>query len=204
MADPTPSGQPPATPDPAPAADPATPPTPAKPDAAPAEPAKAAPPTAPEKYDFTGLKLPAGVTLHEPILKAVEPLFKEFGLTQEAASKLIDAHAKALAKVETDAEAKRESDFKDWMKTTVEGYHTTLRKEWGAATDANLAIAQKGMAKVISPEMKRLLDETGLGTHPEFVKAFFQVGQVVSEDKPPTNGTPATRKSNAEVFYGNN
>jgi hypothetical protein len=212
MAEPTPSGQTPATPDPASTpvvADPAAPPADPKAAADPAlaakpadpkpEPAK---PTAPEKYDFKALKLPDGVKLNEPILAAIEPIFRKYGLTQEAASELITEHAKALAKVETDAEATRESDFKAWMKTTVEGYHATLRKEWGAGYDANMATAQKGMAKVFSAEASKLLDETGLGTHPEFVKAFLAVGKMVSEDTPPNGQQPTNRKSDAEVFYG--
>jgi len=211
MAD-TPSGQTPATPDPATASavtDPAA--TPVDPKAAvadpalaakPADPPEPAKPTAPEKYDFKALKLPDGVTLNEPILAAMEPLFKKLGLTQDAASELIIEHAKVLAKVEAEAETKRESDFKDWMKTTVEGYHTTLRKDWGASYDTNLATAQKGMAKVFDADVSKLLDETGLGTHPGFVKAFLTVGKMVSEDTPPNGQQPTNRKSDAEVFYG--
>lgn len=205
MAEPTPSGQPPATPDPAIApavTDPAA--TPADQKAA-ADPAAAKPadsPKPPEKYDFSALKLPEGVVLHEPIMQAIEPLFRKYGLTQDAASELISEHAKALAKVETEAETKRESDFKDWMKTTVTNHQAAIRKEWGAQYDVNMATAQKGMARVFSAEAKALLDETGLGNHPEFVKAFYAVGKMVSEDTPPNGALPATRKSDAEVFYG--
>lgn len=207
MADPTPSGQPPANPDSAPApaaapgvtADPkaAADPAAAKP-ADPAKPTEPAKPVAPEKYDFTALKLPEGVALDQPLLDAVSPVFKELGLTQEGASKLVEAHIKHLIA----AEAKRESDFTDFMKRSVSEHQAAIRKEWGGAYDANLATAQKGMARVFSAEAKKLLDETGLGSHPEFLKAFLAVGKMVSEDTPPTNASPATRKSNAEVFYG--
>jgi len=214
MAEPTPSGQTPATPDPAstavvadPAANPPVqPPVAAADPAAPTNPAdpktEPAKPTAPEKYDFKALTLPDGVTLNEPILAAIEPIFRKYGLTQDAASELITEHAKALAKVESEAEATREADFKTWMANQVKEHQATVRKEFGAAYDTNMAIAQKGMARVCSPAMKALLDETGLGNHPEFVKAFLTVGKMVSEDTPPNGQQPASRKSDAEVFYG--
>jgi hypothetical protein len=180
-----------------------TPPAdPAKP-AEPAKPAIAAP-VIPEKYDFTALELPKGIELNSDLVEAISPVFKKHGLTQEAANELVKAHADALAKVEATSEATREANFKEWMKTTVTNYQATLKKEWGADTDAKLAVAQAGMAKVMSPAAKALLDETGLGSHPEFVKAFYQVGLMSREDTPPAVVTPpASGKTAAQVLYGN-
>lgn len=201
-AEPTPSppasasAAPSPTPTPTPAAAPAVAAEPPKAEPTPAAPAA---PVVPEKYDFTKVKLPDGMTLDTPLLTAVEPIFKELQLTQENASKLVEAHAKALAA----AEVQREADFKTWMADQVKQHQATLRKEWGLQHDANLQIAQRGLARITSPAMKALLDETGLGNHPEFVKAFFQVGKMVSEDTPPANPLPAsTKRSAAEVLYG--
>ena len=183
------------------AVDAAKPGEPAKPAEAP-KPAVAAP-VIPEKYDFATVKLPEGVVLNNDLVEAVSPLFKKFGLTQEAASELVQVHAEALAKAEAAAETTRETAFKEWMKTTVTNYQAAIRKEWGAQADANLAIAQRGMATVVSPDMKALLDDTGLGNHPEFLKAFLQVGKMVSEDTPPTPGVPAgSVKNAAQTLYG--
>jgi hypothetical protein len=210
----------PAAPDPSPArtdppavdpkADPsaATPEAPAeadpaaKPDASPdvkAEPAKAEAPVVPEKYDFAKVELPKGIALDQPLIDAVSPVFKELGISQQNAEKLVKAHAEHLAATET----KREADFKSWMATTVKGYQDSLKKEWGGSYDANLAVAQRGIARLADAEMKQLLDDTGLGSHPKFVKAFYEVGKMVSEDKPPNGATPpGARKSAAEVLYG--
>ncbi len=147
--------------------------------------------------------MPQGIELNADLVAAVSPIFKELGLNQDAASKLVKVHAEALAKVEVASEAKREADFKEWMKTTVTNYQATLRKEWGAETDAKLAVAQAGMAKIVSPAMKALLDETGLGSHPEFVKAFYQAGLMSREDTPPAAVQPAAGgKSTAQKLYG--
>lgn len=186
------------------AADPAKPPVEAAKPGEPAKPAEAPKPVAvPEKYDFTAVKMPKGVELSADLVEAISPVFKKFGLSQEAASELVQTHAEALAKAEVTGEAKREADFKEFMKTTVANNQAALTKEWGAETPAKLAIAQAGMAKVVSPKMKAMLDETGLGSDPEFVKAFYQVGMMTREDVPPNTGLPAASgKSHAQVLYG--
>jgi len=201
-ADPAPSNSPaPASPDPtvtSPVPDPAKPPETAKP----AEPQKAPEPpklTAPEKYDYSAIKLPEGVTLDTELLNTLEPKFKEVGLPQEAVAKLVEAHAQAIAQ----AEEKREADFKTWMAEQTKQHQAAVKKEWGLQYDANLAVAQRGIARFMSPEAKALLDETGLGNHPEFVKAFFQIGKMVSEDTPPSGQAPSGNgRTAAEVLYG--
>lgn len=201
----------PAAPAPSPATptDPATPAAPAVSDPTPPVDPQAAKPTdkptepAPftlTKYDFSKVELPKGIELDQPLIDAVTPVLIEAKVPQELASKLVDAQVKHLAKVEE----KREADFKAWMAENVTNYQNTLKKEWAGNYDANLAIAQKGMARIAgSPEMKKLLDDTGLGNHPLFVKAFFEVGRMVSEDKPPNGATPPNaRKPLGEVLYG--
>lgn len=177
-----------------------TPSDPAKPEGD--KPTEVAKPVIPDKYDFAALKLPEGITLHPDLVGAVEPLFKKYGLTQEAASELVEAHGNALAKVAQAEEAKRDTDFKDWMKTNAEQNIASIKKEWGHDHDGNLKVAQRGLSRVFDSEGIKLLDETGLGNHPAFLKAFLAVGKMIQEDIPPIGGTPAGRKSNEEVFYG--
>lgn len=184
-------------------ADPASPPIEAAKPGEPAKPADA-PKAVPEKYDFTTVKMPKGIELNADLVEAISPVFRKLCLSQEAANELVQTHAEAVAKAEVAGEAKREADFKEFMKTTVANNQAALTKEWGAETAAKLAIAQAGMAKVVSPKMKARLDDTGLGSDPEFVKAFYQVGMMTREDVPPNTGTPAIAgKSHAQVLYGN-
>lgn len=204
---PAPSTEPPAVAPaaaaPAVVAAPAT--DPAVPAAAPAPAAAAAPAVVvPESYDFSKVELPQGVELNADLVAAISPAFKKFGLSQEAASELVKTHADALAKAEAAGEVKREADFKEFMKTKQTENLAAIRKEWGAETDAKLALAQAGMAKVISPALKTLLDDTGLGSNPDMVKAFYQVGLLTREDTPPAVVQPAAaNKSAAQVLYGN-
>lgn len=166
------------------------------------EPAKTADvPAVPDKYDFSALKLPEGVELSQEIVDAVSPIFKKYGLSQEAAAELAQVHAEALAKVETDAETKREADFKQWMADNAAANINAARKEWGHEFEANLKVAQRGLARVFDADGKRLLDETGLGNHPSFLKAFLAVGKMIQEDTPPNGAQPSGRKPSAAVLY---
>lgn len=174
-----------------------------KADPAKTEPADPKPAVVPEKYDFSAVKLPEGITLHDGLVKAVEPLFKKYGLTQEAASELIETHSNALAKVEAAAETQRETDFQKWMQDNATANVEAARKEWGHDFDANLKVAQRGLSRVFDAEGKRLLDETGLGNHPAFLKAFLAVGKMIQEDTPPNGQQPTGRKPSAAVLYPN-
>jgi hypothetical protein len=181
---------------------PVDPPKPGEPDPGkPPEPAK----VVPEKYDFTALKLPEGLTLDESIVKAIEPVFKELGLTQEQANKLTMTHATALHAATTAAETKREADFQQFMKDSTTQNIAAITKEWGNDFKPNLAIAQKGLARMFPDAAgQRLLDETGLGNHPAFLKAFLAVGKMISEDTPPNGqAAPMGSKPPEAVLYGN-
>lgn len=185
-------GDPPADPKAALSADPA-----AKP------PAEAAKPVVPEKYDFSAAKMPEGIQLNTELVDAVAPIFKEIGLTQEQGTKLVEAHAVAVAKVTAAAEKQAETDFQQYMQDQAKANVATVQKEWGHEYEANLQIAQRGIARFCDAEAKRLLDETGLGNHPSFLKAFLAAGKMIQEDTPPPNGQPSGRKSSAEVLYPN-
>ena len=58
-----------------------------------------------------------------------------------------------------------------------------LKREWGADYDGRLDQAQRAFGQFASPEFSALMDETGLGNHPELVKAFAKIGAMLGEDK---------------------
>lgn len=82
-----------------------------------------------------------------------------------------------------------------------------LRKDaefGGEKYDANVATAVKGLEAVGSPELRKMLDETGLGSHPDVVRAFWKVGQMVADTAVVSGQTgTSTRRSFADALYGN-
>lgn len=57
-----------------------------------------------------------------------------------------------------------------------------LRTEFGAALDGNLGVALKAVEAFGGPELKAILDSTGLGNDPAMIRAWIKVGQAMGED----------------------
>ncbi len=57
-----------------------------------------------------------------------------------------------------------------------------LRQEWGPNYDANISLASRAVAKVGGEPLQKLLDDTGMGNHPDMIRAFTRVGRVLAED----------------------
>lgn len=169
-----PASDPAAPPSQTPAADPAQ--VPQQPQEAPKEPDH--PAAVPEAYAFANL--PEGYEINEQQLSELTPLFKDLGLTQEQADKLIAYDAqRALA-----ARDGSEQAAIDQRNAQVGEWEQSLRsdKEFGGTNfDANVAIAQKALAEFGSPELSTMLKESGLGSHPEVVRFFHRVGKELAE-----------------------
>ena len=153
---------------------------------------------APEKYEF---KAPEGVTLDSELLGEFEGIARELNLSQEDAQKVADIGAKLAQKFQTkQAEVVQEART-EWAKQTA------ADKEIGGTKLAeNVAVADKALATFGSPELRALLKESGLGNHPEVVRAFVKVGQAISEDGLVVGRVgvdPAKPRDAASALYGN-
>ncbi|ENE0626758.1 peptidase [Klebsiella pneumoniae] len=148
---------------------------------------------APEKYEFTAAE---GVDLDTEALKDFEPVARELNLTNEQAQKLVDAYPKIMAGVQ-----QRQADA--WQAQTEEWAATVKadKEIGGDKLTANLGVAQRALDTFGTPELKEYLNGTGLGNHPELVKAFIKVGKAMSEDGMVT-GKESGHRSAAEVLYG--
>ena len=135
---------------------------------------------------------PEDVTLDEGDLKSFTDIAKELKLPKDAAQKVVNlAIARETARAE--AHATQVSKWADEVKAD---------KELG--TDENLAIARKAI-DLGPPELKELLNGTGLGNHPAVVRWAFAVGKALSEDKfvAGKNGGNAQPRDHASILYGN-
>lgn len=136
----------------------------------------AAAPKAPEKYE--AFKAPAGVELDPKVVTEFEGVAKELGLTQEAAQKLVDKLAPVVSKQNAEgvtALAAKASE--KWM-----GQSKADKEFGGDAFDANLATALKAFDAFGTPELKTLLNASGLGNHPELIRWAYRVGKAIAAD----------------------
>jgi len=154
-------------------------------------------PTAPDTYaDFT---LPEGVTVDASVLSEATPLFKELGLTQDQAQKLVDFQAKqvqASSQSQTDSFNQLMNDWQTQSKND---------KEFGGDKfEENVGIARSAIDSFGTPELKQLLEEHGVGNHPEVIRFMIKVGKTVREDVPGGNTVPTSKaQDRVSLLYPN-
>lgn len=145
--------------------------SPANPTPPEATPAPTTPPAEPEvDVEF---EVPEGVALDEQGATEFKALAKELKLQPEAAKKLADLAA-SRARAQHEAHAALIESWAESVKTDTE--------IGGEKLAENLAVAKRAVDTFGSPALKELLNQTGLGNHPEVVKAFFKAGKAISED----------------------
>jgi len=138
--------------------------------------------TSPETYtDFT---LPKDMQLDEALLADAIPIFKDLGLTQQQAQKLVDFQAKYV-------EANSAKQIESFNELTTRWQEASkIDKEFGGDKfDESIAIAQSAIDKFGTPELKQLLDDHGVGNHPELIRFMVKVGKLTVEDVPSAKGT---------------
>lgn len=151
----------------------------------------------PEKYE--SFKMPEGFTMDDATVESSTALFKELGLTQENAQKLVDYEIGRM-KAATEANQKALVDY--WAKT---------EKDWISALKAspdiggpdfekNMGVAVKAMNRFGTPELRKTLQETRMGSNPDLVRFFHNVGKAISEDAF-VSGQPGGEKTIEQILY---
>ena len=144
---------------------------------------------APEKYEFTPAE---GTQFDEQVIGAFSEIAKELNLTQEAAQKVLDKMAPAIQARQSEQIAAVQSAWANQAKSD---------KEFGGdKLNENLAVAKKALETFGSPELSALLNESGMGNHPEIIRAFYRAGKAISEDRFVGGGAPHSR-NDAKSFY---
>jgi hypothetical protein len=155
-----------------------------------AEGEKAKPEGAPESYEFAPIE---GVNFDTEVIGAFSEAAKKANLTQDAAQGLLAEVAPVMAARQA---AQIEAAKTAWAESSK------ADKEFGGEKlQANLAVAQKAMDAFGSPELKTLLNESGLGNHPEVIRLLFKAGNAISEDRFRGGSSGAQPTSDARRLY---
>lgn len=159
----------------------------------PAEPAK---PAVPEKYE---LKLPEKSGLGQDAIEKVAAFAKERGLSQEQAQAILERDSAAVGSFAEAQKLELQQKSTEWAKSAE------ADKEYGGQYfKENIEISKRAVEKYASPELKQLLDSSGLGNHPEVIRHFYRVGRADGEDRLALPGVQAgsTNKSLEDRLYG--
>lgn len=161
-------------------------------------------PVVPEAYEaFT---VPEGMEIEESVLPDVHAVFKDLGLSQEKANEVFGKLLAIQQKMELSPEAALEQQ---------QAQVTALSNEWtqqikndpelgGANFEASLAQALLPIQAKATPELRDVLNLSGLGSNPHFFRFMHALGGMMREDAFVQGGTQtgSSRRSDAEVFYG--
>lgn len=153
--------------------------------------------TPPDTYaDFV---MPEGVEVDSALLTEAIPLFKELGLTQDQAQKLVDFQAKQVkASSESQVDAFNQL-MNDWQTKSKND------KEFGGDKfEENVKVARSAIENFGTPELKQLLEEHGVGNHPEVIRFMVKVGKLTAEDVPGGTTTPTSKaQDRVSLLYPN-
>lgn len=101
-------------------------------------------------------------------------LAKKYGMNQENATSLLKDAAQILNRLDTETVTRQIDEWIDQSRND--------REFGGTALNANLAIAKKALDTYGTPEIRQLLEATGLGNNPELIRFFYRVGKTLAED----------------------
>lgn len=162
------------------------------------EPTDAAPPPDPEAPapltpDSYTLALPEGFTLDDTLMSEAKTLFAEAKLDPKSAQPLVDIYVKALQAQAAQAAATAQ----EWLTAS-----NALPEFQGEMRKTSLATIGRFMDEYGSPEVKQVLEATGLGNHPALVKLIHNAAKALNEGGPVPSGTPTPQGRNGRPAPG--
>lgn len=155
---------------------------------------------APEKYEFT-LKDAEGndMPLDEELATEADPILRELNLSNEQANKLVALAPKMLAKGQQSAIEQITEAGAAQRKTWLDAFKAD--PDLGGANEkTSLAAAATGMDAMgftKGSDFRKLMDETGLGNHPEMIRTFKTLGELAGEDGTFARSSSASEKETA-------
>lgn len=137
--------------------------------------------TAPEAYEaFVDAD---GKAYDEKLVKGFSEVARELNLSQENAQKVFGSVVPAAREyLRQDLVQKA----KQWSEASSQD-----QEFGGEHFKANLGVAASAYNQYASAELKKIIADSGLGNHPEFIRLFYRVGKAMQQDKGVTGGTSA-------------
>lgn len=126
----------------------------------------------PEKYEF---KLPEGMTLDEASMEIVSPIFKELGLNNDQAQKLVDLQAQ-LTKQSQDAHVAQFDQY-------VEGLKKESKEFFGIKLPEVMRNVARARDQFIHKELQEKLNVSGLANDKDILVMLDKLGRTVGEGK---------------------
>ena len=147
-----------------------------------------APEGAPETYEFNTKISDDSSELDPEVVTAFGEVAKDLALPQDAAQKVLDKVAPVIQARQAKAIEQTKVEWANQSKSDQEF--------GGESLTENLDVAKASLDTFGTDALKSLLQETGLGNHPEVIRFMYRAGKAISEDSYVGNSEGAVGKSN--------
>lgn len=144
------------------------------------------------ELDKFEVKYPEGVKVDEAGSKQFKEAVHKLGLLPKQAQGLLDWHLKTQGEAAQAAAAKQKLEF--------ENHVADLKREWGEGYRKNIMLADQG-AKMVDPDFRQYLDDSGLSNNPKVVRFLAKVGKMFGEDKLLGDGAGKFGRTPAELDF---
>lgn len=151
-----------------------------------------------DKVDVGALEVPEGFEkLSDEMSSALQKVVDDHKLTKESAQSLINLHTDSL-KASQESEVRA---FEDW-KTTLKNETLADSDIGGDKLDTSVKAALAALDKFGTPELRTLLNETGLSQHKEIVRVFSKIGSMLQNDTLVHGKDGPGAKSTFDILFG--
>ncbi len=143
-------------------------------------PAAALPPSAPERYELAL----EGFSIDPALIQTADPVLRDIGLTNDAANKLLPVARDIMARAQ------------EGLARQIEDAAAQQKKAWYDAfvADPQIGGARKAETEHLSAKaldalgygqghpFRQALNDSGFGNHPDMLRAFRRLGELIGED----------------------
>ncbi len=153
-------------------------------------------PAVPEKYDF---KLDDGSLLDAAYVEQFSQFAKDKKLTQDQAQEFLQREAQALNSFVQKQQQEFEKVQAEWVNQIKNDSEIG-----GEKFNQSIELAHRALKQFASDSFLKELETTGYGNHPELVRVFAKIGNMIKEDKMISPSAAGGTRSIEEIFYGKN
>lgn len=161
-------------------------------------------PKVPEKF---AVKLPEKATLSAEVLDRTTTAARELGLTSdEQAQRLVDftngeaqAVAERIAKDYSPGGSIFESQRQKYTEEALKA--SDIGEGKPEVLQARVALATTFTNKYFPEAVRKAINDTGIGNHPDFLRAILKIGEALKEDGFVTGAASRPKKTTAQRIY---
>lgn len=158
----------------------------------------------PQAQDYQQqLTLPEGMEIDKAAFDAIVPVLQEYGVPAEAMAKLGPIAGDMVSRAVKQMTDQHQAEVQGWYDQTV----SEQGKGGETAFNERIATAQRAINAIFPKQETRdlICKRFGLGNHPDFVNAFYQIGLTISEDGSGMSPSAGGKQEEtlADVWYPN-